>query len=134
MPRKVTAEGSAASVEAARVLCQQVMENGPGGLSAATQHGAISTIVECSKALIGRVIGRAGDTIAEIQRRTGARLQIDQVERGREMAERCGCGVFVVPVEWRVVQHEPRIDQVEMLMWRVFHGMEWFSMNHGSTR
>ena len=111
MPRKVTAEGSAASVEAARVLCQQVMENGPGGLSAATQHGAISTIVECSKALIGRVIGRAGDTIAEIQRRTGARLQIDQVERGREMAERCGCGVFVFP----------------------WNG-EWFSMNHGSTR
>jgi len=34
--------------------------------------------VECSKALVGRVIGRGGETINDLQNKSGTRIQIDQ--------------------------------------------------------
>ena len=34
--------------------------------------------VRCPQALVGRLIGKGGDTIKDLQRRSGARIQIDQ--------------------------------------------------------
>lgn len=34
--------------------------------------------MECPKHLVGRVIGRGGETIQMLQAKTGARIQIDQ--------------------------------------------------------
>lgn len=107
IPRKIKLEGSAAAVKSACALVKLVMENGPGGIEASVQTGAVSTVVEvrcssltavrgatltrwapfggglllgggdhqCAKPFIGRVIGKSGETIAEIQQRTSTRLQ-----------------------------------------------------------
>jgi polyribonucleotide nucleotidyltransferase len=34
--------------------------------------------MNCAKAMVGRVIGKQGDTIKQLQRNTGANVQIDQ--------------------------------------------------------
>jgi len=38
-----------------------------------------SVTVECSKSLVGRVIGRGGETINDLQNKSGTRIQIDQM-------------------------------------------------------
>jgi len=35
-------------------------------------------VVECPKEMVGRIIGRGGETIKGLQAQTGARVQIDQ--------------------------------------------------------
>lgn len=42
------------------------------------QTGEPMTFLDCPKSIIGRVIGRGGETINELQMRSGARIQIDQ--------------------------------------------------------
>jgi far upstream element-binding protein len=43
------------------------------------QYGAgVSKVIECNKAIVGRVIGKGGDTIKTLQRNFGANIQIDQ--------------------------------------------------------
>ena len=46
-------------------------------LAAAGANGA-TEVVQCPPSLVGRVIGRQGETIRDIQVRTGAAIQIDQ--------------------------------------------------------
>jgi len=50
------------------------------GSSPAIGNGAPGelTTFECPKSLVGRVIGKGGETINELQRRSGARIQIEQ--------------------------------------------------------
>jgi len=38
----------------------------------------MSTTVDCSKSLVGRVIGRGGETINDLQNKSATRIQIDQ--------------------------------------------------------
>jgi len=38
----------------------------------------MSATVDCPKDLVGRVIGRGGETINDLQARSGTRIQIDQ--------------------------------------------------------
>ena len=40
--------------------------------------GGMSATVDCSKSLVGRVIGRGGETINDLQTKSGTRIQIDQ--------------------------------------------------------
>jgi len=40
--------------------------------------GTVLQVVECPKHLVGRIIGRGGETIQALQQKTGARIQIDQ--------------------------------------------------------
>jgi len=45
----------------------------------AMQYGAgVSKVIECNKSIVGRVIGKGGDTIKTLQRNFGANIQIDQ--------------------------------------------------------
>jgi far upstream element-binding protein len=74
-PRVVTVEGTAACVEVGVSLVRSLIGNSP-----AVGNGAPGklTTFECPKALVGRVIGKGGETINELQRRSGARIQIEQ--------------------------------------------------------
>ena len=75
-PRKITVEGSEAQVRhAVGLIDLKINENGPG---AAADPGAPQTIIDCPKSVVGKVIGRGGETINQLQIRSGARIQIDQ--------------------------------------------------------
>lgn len=43
-------------------------------ITSATQ----TQIIDCPKQLVGKIIGRGGETISQIQNKTGCKLQIDQ--------------------------------------------------------
>ncbi|KAJ8609480.1 hypothetical protein CTAYLR_005429 [Chrysophaeum taylorii] len=75
-PRLVTIEGDPQSVQAGVELVTSLIGNSP-----AVGNGAVPgkmTTFECPKSLVGRVIGKGGETINELQRRSGARIQIEQ--------------------------------------------------------
>ena len=43
------------------------------------QYGAgISKVIDCNKSIVGRVIGKGGETIKTMQKHFGANIQIDQ--------------------------------------------------------
>ncbi|KAL1498781.1 hypothetical protein AB1Y20_014088 [Prymnesium parvum] len=43
-----------------------------------TAREGMSATVDCAKSLVGRVIGRGGETINDLQNKSGTRIQIDQ--------------------------------------------------------
>ena len=49
-----------------------------GRETAPPSPGDARETVRCPQALVGRLIGKGGDTIKDLQRRSGARIQIDQ--------------------------------------------------------
>jgi hypothetical protein len=53
------------------------IKGGPVG-SGSVGPGQAQQVVECPKEMVGRVIGRGGETIKGLQSQTGARIQIDQ--------------------------------------------------------
>lgn len=73
--RIVTVEGSHQCVEIGCDLVRALVGNVPVSGNGA---GAQTTNMECPKQLVGRVIGKGGETINELQRRSGARIQIEQ--------------------------------------------------------
>ena len=50
----------------------------PYGGPPSPSPGDARETVRCPQALVGRLIGKGGDTIKDLQRRSGARIQIDQ--------------------------------------------------------
>ena len=74
-PRLVTVEGAAQCVRAGVELVRSLIGNSPAVGNGAP--GRLATF-ECPKGLVGRVIGKGGETINELQRRSGARIQIEQ--------------------------------------------------------
>jgi len=74
-PRLVTVEGEPRCVQVGVKLVQELI-----GSSPAVGNGAPGrlTTFECPKNLVGRVIGKGGETINELQRRSNARIQIEQ--------------------------------------------------------
>ena len=52
--------------------------DGGGGGGAPPPPGATATVLLVARARVGRVIGRAGETIKALQIYTGATIQIDQ--------------------------------------------------------
>ena len=76
-PRKISISGPAGCVDIASKLVEDLLKGGPvrgGGVG----PGQAQQIVECPKDMVGRVIGRGGETIKGLQSQTGARIQIDQ--------------------------------------------------------
>ena len=51
---------------------------GPPGGASGPRPGQRTEIVDCDANLVGRVIGRGGETIRNMQNMSGARIQIDQ--------------------------------------------------------
>lgn len=75
-PRLVTIEGEPHSVQVGVELVTSLIGNAP-----TVGNGSIAgnrMTFECPKSLVGRVIGKGGETINELQRRSGARIQIEQ--------------------------------------------------------
>ena len=76
MPRKITVQGSEAQVaHAQQLISLKINEGGPG--STMPDAGPM-TVLDCPKTVVGRVIGRGGETINLLQQRSGARIQIEQ--------------------------------------------------------
>ena len=56
---------------------EDLLKGGPVR-SGSVGPGQAQQLVECPKEMVGRVIGRGGETIKGLQSQTGARIQIDQ--------------------------------------------------------
>lgn len=101
VPRQVEITGNQQAVQAAALCVRQIIDGtsqgvgmlgvgpmGPmGGMGGMMPMGGapggVSVvngvhIVECAKQYVGRIIGRAGETINVLQAKSGARVQIDQ--------------------------------------------------------
>ena len=91
VPRQVEITGNSQAVAAAVLCVRQVMDGTslvaglavPAGVAPGAGGGGVSVvngvhIVECAKQYVGRIIGRAGETINLLQAKSGARVQIDQ--------------------------------------------------------
>jgi far upstream element-binding protein len=90
-PRKITVTGTQTAVSTASELITYVMENGPNLPTASASSaspltsivggpamGANSHVMECTKSVVGRIIGSRGETINQLQSKSGARIQINQ--------------------------------------------------------
>jgi far upstream element-binding protein len=87
VPRKITVSGGQTQVAYAVQLIQNKMFDldKPGGAMGSAgvaidgfMRSPPSTTLDCPKPLIGRIIGKGGETINDIQTRSGARVQIEQ--------------------------------------------------------
>lgn len=78
--RVVTATGSADAVRRAVAMVRALIADEAVGVQAViAQHGLGKTVtLQCPRAVVGRVIGRGGETVKALQRRYAASVQIDQ--------------------------------------------------------
>lgn len=98
VPRKINVTGTAAAVTLGIQLIQNIMAGGsmlagmpvaagmnPYGAAPASGMGAMQTYgneakqtIEVPKMIVGKIIGRGGEVITMIQRKSGARAMVDQ--------------------------------------------------------
>lgn len=79
--KKVVITGAAPCVAVAEALVTRLLSHPPGLAvidPAILGPGQESRIVECPKNMVGRVIGKGGETIKGLQAHSGARVQVDQ--------------------------------------------------------
>lgn len=82
--RQVIIQGPDMAVERAVLMVNELMHGEPGSAQAVIQRVCAqhnigkSDVVDAPKMIIGRVIGRGGETVKQIQKITGATIQIDQ--------------------------------------------------------
>jgi rRNA processing protein Krr1/Pno1 len=87
--RKISVQGAPQNVEVAKQLIHNVFNSGPQGtlsmMGIAPIRGlptdnspTVTTIVDCPQAVVGKVIGKGGETIKLLQMSSGCRIQIDQ--------------------------------------------------------
>ena len=80
--RKLTITGSQEQVQMCAELVRRVLE--PGGGSHSIHENAMSggevitEVIMCPPNLVGRVVGRGGGNVREVQSRSGARVQVNQ--------------------------------------------------------
>ncbi|KAL0028824.1 hypothetical protein WJX79_010043 [Trebouxia sp. C0005] len=79
-PRKVNISGRADAVERASRMVTELIQGEPGSATAIIQkYGAgVTRNLDCPKEMVGRVIGKGGETIKAMQREFQANIQIDQ--------------------------------------------------------
>ena len=83
-PRQVVVSGKQDAVDRAALMVHELIHGEPGSAQAIIQrvcqeHGIGKNLVlTAPKMLIGRIIGRGGETIKAIQKASGATVQIDQ--------------------------------------------------------
>jgi len=84
VPRKIILSGTPAQVALAEKLVIDVIENGPPDIGPPPGESWVTQIVDCPQTVIGRVIGRGGETIRDLQAKSGAKIQVDpQVQDGQ---------------------------------------------------
>ncbi|KAL0037800.1 hypothetical protein WJX77_012473 [Trebouxia sp. C0004] len=78
--RKVNISGRADAVERASRMVTELIQGEPGSATAIIQkYGAgVTRNLDCPKEMVGRVIGKGGETIKAMQREFQANIQIDQ--------------------------------------------------------
>jgi rRNA processing protein Krr1/Pno1 len=74
--RRVTLKGAPEAVAAARAQVQAVLDADPAGPAPAA--GETSLDVNCPPTVVGRIIGRAGETIKLLQAASGAYILVNQ--------------------------------------------------------
>jgi far upstream element-binding protein len=85
-PREVIINGKSDACERAALMINELIHGEPGSAQAIIQrvcqlHGiGKSDVMLAPKMIIGRIIGRGGETIKQIQKMSGATIQIDQSE------------------------------------------------------
>lgn len=85
-PREVIVNGRPEACEKAALMINELIHGEPGSAQAIIQrvcqlHGiGKSDMMLAPKMIIGRIIGRGGETIKQIQKMSGATIQIDQSE------------------------------------------------------
>ncbi|KAK9815352.1 hypothetical protein WJX72_002168 [[Myrmecia] bisecta] len=79
-PRKVNVNGKPDAVDRAVKMVTELINGEPGSAQVIIQkYGAgITKVVDCPKSMVGRVIGKGGETIKALQKQYGANIQIDQ--------------------------------------------------------
>ncbi|CAM9753726.1 unnamed protein product [Heterosigma akashiwo] len=78
LPRKVVMTGTAEACAKAEALVRDVMENGPPKMGPPPGETWITEKVECDPFAVGRIIGRGGEVIRDLQARSGCKMQVDQ--------------------------------------------------------
>lgn len=83
-PRQVIIQGKPEAIERASLMVNELIHGEPGSAQAiiqrvCLQHGIGTTeVMTAPKLVIGRIIGRGGETIKQIQKVSGSTVQIDQ--------------------------------------------------------
>jgi len=86
VPRRITCNGRRDAVERAVRMISDLIAGGSSTQDIVRRHGmGASRALSCPKALIGKLIGKQGETIKGLQRASGASIQ------ARARALRCGC-------------------------------------------
>jgi rRNA processing protein Krr1/Pno1 len=77
-PRTVTISGSATAVATAKQMVEAVIAQGQDPATAGITATEAQESVDCPPGIVGRVIGRGGETIRALQAASGAHISIDQ--------------------------------------------------------
>lgn len=78
--RQVHITGTQAQIRMAAELIKKIVVEGPTAVHVNSMTGGptITTVVDCPAAHVGKIIGPNGQSIKEIQSKSGAKVQIDQ--------------------------------------------------------
>lgn len=74
--RAVTLKGTADAVRSARAGITAVLEGAEAG--AGGEQGEITETISCPHSIVGRIIGRGGETIRSLQQASGAHILVNQ--------------------------------------------------------
>ncbi|GMH43569.1 hypothetical protein BSKO_11491 [Bryopsis sp. KO-2023] len=78
VPRKVKISGKPEATQKAKKMVTDLINGEPGSAQVVIQKYGANRSLDCPKAMVGRVIGKGGETIKTLQKQTGATVQIEQ--------------------------------------------------------
>ncbi|PNH04564.1 Far upstream element-binding protein 3 [Tetrabaena socialis] len=80
VPRQITVSGSQDAVERASNMVAELIAGDHANTQAVIQRFGLGSteVLECPKVMVGRIIGKGGETIKDLQKRFNASIQIDQ--------------------------------------------------------
>lgn len=114
-PKKVNITGKQDDVDRATLMVIELINSGPEGLQAViSKYGTgITRKVTCTKSLVGKIIGKGGETIKHIQKSSGAdSIQIDQKRE---------------PCEVTVVGQQQTVDKACAMLREIINGGPGFA-------
>nr|BBC28431.1 C1, subunit of the circadian RNA-binding protein CHLAMY1 [Yamagishiella unicocca] len=80
IPRQITITGTQDSVDRAINMVSELISGDHANTQAVIQRFGVGSteVMECPKAMVGRIIGKGGETIKDLQKRFSVSIQIDQ--------------------------------------------------------
>nr|BBC28455.1 C1, subunit of the circadian RNA-binding protein CHLAMY1 [Yamagishiella unicocca] len=81
VPRQITITGTHDAVERAISMVSELISGDHANTQAVIQRFGVGSteVMECPKAMVGRIIGKGGETIKDLQKRFSVSIQIDQI-------------------------------------------------------